>query len=376
MGHVGQGVYTLRLIKLLLGIVGEEKLRILYPENWPIPDMGISANLFELVPGGLLKQSHPLAQLSSNWLLGRYAVNRYPEDLFLSPGPFLGPLPQRSIVVIHDVIYRHFPRYEGRFIYRKILNRLAERMAAKAWKVVTVSDFSKEDIAANTSIPAGKIVVIHNWMEESFSAEAVKADLPAIRAKYRLPERYWLYLGGYDYRKNVELLIRAYAETCKKTVCPHLVLAGKIPDQPNKPFCNIFGTIASLSNGAERILLPGFVDDSDLPGLYRGAELFIFPSLMEGFGYAPAEAIACGCPTIVSDNSSLKEIVTDPKYRFSVNNADNLESMLERIAVYPMAFNQNSNNFSSEKACNLFKNLIFKAPGEKFCAQENLPNNC
>jgi len=106
--------------------------------------------------------------------------------------------------------------------------------------------------------------------------------------------------------------------------------------------------------------MPGFIEDKDLPAIYAGAELFIYPSLYEGFGLPPMEAMGCGCPAIVADNSSLPEVVTDADYRFNTENPDALTTLLARAANTPMALNPgfSPEQFNADAAARDYVNLF------------------
>jgi glycosyltransferase involved in cell wall biosynthesis len=150
-----------------------------------------------------------------------------------------------------------------------------------------------------------------------------------------------LYLGGYDYRKNVELLIEAYGRAARAGACPTLVLGGNIPIAvgSRKPVCDVAGAVRRAGIDSDRLCCPGFIDDDDLAAVYAGAELFIYPSLAEGFGLPPVEAMSSGCPAIVADTTSLPEVVTDEDYRFPVADPARLIEMLLSAARSPRPLN-------------------------------------
>jgi glycosyltransferase involved in cell wall biosynthesis len=136
-------------------------------------------------------------------------------------------------------------------------------------------------------------------------------ELARVRQRYALPEHYLLYLGGFDPRKNVPLLVRAYgrARTMRREL-PPLLIAGKLPDVDDDWSTDPRPLIARLDL-EEHTRTLGFVPDRDKPALYTLADLFLFPSRYEGFGLPPLEAMTCGTPALVSDSSSLPEVVGD-----------------------------------------------------------------
>jgi glycosyltransferase involved in cell wall biosynthesis len=130
----------------------------------------------------------------------------------------------------------------------------------------------------------------------------------AVRRKYDLPDFYMLYLGGYEHHKNVVTLLHAYTYVAQALGEDYpLLLAGRKPTpSPNVPDYDAIIARAGLDKYVRWI---GYVDEEDKPLLYRGAEVFVFPSRREGFGLPPLEAMACGTPVVVSDSGSLPEVV-------------------------------------------------------------------
>jgi glycosyltransferase involved in cell wall biosynthesis len=146
-------------------------------------------------------------------------------------------------------------------------------------------------------------------------------------------------VGGYDYRKNVELLIEAYGRVAALRECPVLVLVGRLPEDLRKPVCDIPGALKMAGLTKSRVCLPGYIEPDDLAAVYAGAELFVYPSLSEGFGLPPLEAMSCGCPAIVADTTTLPEVVTDKEYRFAVLDASGLTDILMSAAQTPLRLN-------------------------------------
>lgn len=241
-------------------------------------------------------------------------------------------------VTFHDCIYRHFPVYLGRRGVRKWLAGRQEKYAKNAGVIFTQSDHAKDDITRQTGVDPRAINVIPAWLPPSFNGKPAQAGIEAARERYQLPERYWLYVGGYDFRKNIAFLIEAYAAAAKSVHVPPLVLAGKIPQQRSASMCDVAGALRASGLDENEVRMPGFIADEDLPALYGGAELFIFPSLMEGYGLPALEALGCGCPALVADNSSLREVVPDHNYRFETHDPAVLAEKLRVAAKEPLPF--------------------------------------
>ena len=339
--EVGTGVYTRRLIQgLLRHAPTEVALTVLLPASLR-PEA-----LPWLPPAHVQMVQEPPhflpALLWDTWLFQRMAHAADARDatsIFHSPIPAWAPSrPRNTVVTLHDCIYRRFPRYLGRRFIRKQLLFATERYAAGAERVLAPSQCAARDLAQLAGIPAEKIRVVSNWVGPEFERSAAKAAVPTVRLKYKLPADYWLYLGGYDYRKNIEFLIRAYAEARRRIFCPPLVLCGKIPHNLTKPYCDVYGAIRAAGLDEKTVLLPGVIEDVDLPGVYAGASLFLYPSLYEGFGLPPAEAATVGTPVLVANGSSLPEVIPDATCRFDPVDPADLIAQLEAASSDPSRF--------------------------------------
>jgi len=307
--NVGQGAYTYRIILGLLRRAPEFSFRIIVPRHFDLPSE-IPEELLVRLDGW---RGPRLALLNGIYWSQRilaHARKLPPDAVFHSPTPIVGfGRPARTVVTIHDVLYHTFPEYYGRSGIRRLNMLATERYAARATLVLTQSKFSREDIAIKSPIPREKLRILSPWVDESFFHVA-DGEVQRVRDKFRLPQRFWLYLGGYDRRKNVEFLLHAYASAChERRDVPPLVLAGEIPSQRDAVTCDIRGAIRRADLKTDAILLPGTIPLKDLPAFYRASSLLIYPSLMEGFGLPPAEAMAVGTPLLAANNSSLPEVV-------------------------------------------------------------------
>ena len=292
--NVGQGVYSMRLVEALQRQNAD--FAVVVPHGFRVPER-LTKSKFVPMP----KRSLPSNDLLRHFFLARQVLRFVREEfsgaVFHSPGPIAGGRePDRTVVTLHDCIYRSFPHYVGRFFLRKQFLRATERFAANASLVLTDSTFSKHILTKHLKISSERIRVLYPWVGPEFIAKANRDRVARFRRRLQLPERFWLYIGGYDYRKNVELLIEAYARAKRSRNLPPLVLAGSIPTKSSRVCCDVFNSIRSSSLNESDVLTPGVISRADLPDLYRAASLLIYPSLMEGFGLPPAEAIAVGTP--------------------------------------------------------------------------------
>ncbi|MDB4888428.1 MAG: hypothetical protein JWL61_283 [Gemmatimonadetes bacterium] len=333
-GHVGQGVYARRIVEGLLRCHQDFPFRVVAPAG----DDGLrrlvpAAKLVEL--DGRSPHRHELVSTVywSNRIASHISRN-YPEAVFHSPAPMWARhRPAHTVVTLHDCIYRHFPDYLGKRGVRRQLSRATERYAIGAKSVLTDSEFSRQDLATKAGIPSENLHVLYPWVDQRSFDPIAESTVTALRAKLQLPARFWLYLGGYDYRKNVEFLISAYASARREVPdIPPLVLAGTIPPLGHSAlYCDVYGAIARTGLPDDAILLPGLIASADMPALYDLAELFVYPSLMEGFGLPPAEAMARGTPILASNTSSLPEVVRVPNCRFDPR--DTAELRLKLVAA-------------------------------------------
>jgi len=226
-------------------------------------------------------------------------------DLFHATHYVLPPLfASRAVVTIHDIIHLLYPQFlpsrAAHFYARFMIRRALER----ADRIITVSYNSKRDLTDYFKVPPGRIEVIYNGVSPLFRPDISQEERRRVAEKYRLPSPYLLFLGGEKPHKNVQNVLRAFGETRRKRGISHaLVLAGPMPGNRAR----LDALIAALDL-AGRVFETGVVDEEDLPGLYSGADAFLYPTLYEGFGLPVVEAMACGTPVLTSSTSALQEI--------------------------------------------------------------------
>ena len=218
--------------------------------------------------------------------------------------PFIGKT-GKCVVTVHDVIPLVLPHTFTRR-HRVVVRMALARVSRQADLIIAPSQAVKRDVMQHLGVPEGRVVVTSHGCEARFNPSADHAASGAAAARYGLPPRYLLAVGTLEPRKNLITLLRAFGrlrDTSAIDPAVGLVLAGARGwlDGP------VFRTVQAL--GLETaVRLPGFVDDSDLPAVYRGAELVVFPSLYEGFGLPLLEAMACGVPVVAANTSALPEV--------------------------------------------------------------------
>ncbi len=218
---------------------------------------------------------------------------------------FSAPLlyPGRVIVTCHDLISIFFPAnlpLASRLFY----SQWEPFSYRKASKIIAISEHTKKDLMAFLKIPEEKISVIQLAASRDFRPVKSKKTLKKIQKKYRTGPNYILDVGTLEPRKNLSFLVRAYALAVREGADVNLVITGK----KGWYFEGLFKLVAEL-NLKNKIIFTGYVEEKNLPALYSGAKAFVFPSLYEGFGLPPLEAMACGAPVISSSTSSMPEVI-------------------------------------------------------------------
>lgn len=246
----------------------------------------------------------------------------------------------KFIVTIHDLILFRYPTARATtlspLIYK--LKNLAYRFVIniavkKSLKVITVSEFTKQDILSEFNIPANKIIVIYEGVT-NFDKKITK-DISNLdwREKYSIVNKFFLYVGNAYPHKNLEQLLKTFAKFSAKEKDVQLVLVGKkdyfynrLKEQAKK--LNLW---EDNSSGHNKVVFPGYVPDAELNFLYTEALAYIFPSLYEGFGLPPLEAMAKGCPVISSDKSSMPEVLGSAALYFNPKNSAEILKAMEEI---------------------------------------------
>jgi glycosyltransferase involved in cell wall biosynthesis len=231
----------------------------------------------------------------------------------------------RTVFTLHDLIPLLFPEFHLP-LNRWFLNLMFPRFLRRADAIVAVSECTKKDAIRIYGTPEEKITVIYNGVDARFHPVRDAETLRRVRAAYRLPEAYILYVGTIEPRKNLARLLDAY-HALRQAGYPHKLAIVGAKGWLYQP---VFDRIAALGLQDE-VIFPGYIADEDLPAVYSGAALFAFPSLYEGFGIPPLEAMACGVPTLVSDTSSLPEVVGDAALQVSPTDTGAIKAGMERI---------------------------------------------
>lgn len=228
--------------------------------------------------------------------------------------PFFVPKRIKIITHIHDVSFCVFPQYIH-WKDRMFLKMLIPLSLRRADKIIAVSEFTKNEIIAYYQVLTEKISVVYNAISADFEREGeVSSDisnqntLDGLWKKYALPEKFVLYVGTLQPRKNIPALIRAFSLVAEKVSDISLVLVG---NRAGHNFDHEIDEAMDDSSFKDRVIFPGYVEQGDLPKIMRAATVFCFPSLYEGFGVPLVEAMSQKTPIVASDIPCLREIGAD-----------------------------------------------------------------
>lgn len=237
------------------------------------------------------------------WELARKAKLAQ-ADILHQPA-FSAPLlfPGKIVVTIHDLI-AIFYGGDIPFWSRQYFAHWMPFTYRRANAIITISEHTKRDVIRVLQIPEEKITVIYLAAAPEYRPIFSKQSIESIKQKYQTGAKYLLHLGTINPRKNLEFLVKVFAEVVKKYPDFKLVITGK----KGWYYEGLFQLVSTL--GLERqVVFTGYIDDADKPALYNAATIFLSPSLYEGFGLPALEAMQCGVPVISSSESSMPEVV-------------------------------------------------------------------
>jgi glycosyltransferase involved in cell wall biosynthesis len=321
----GIGTYTRNLLRHLARLDHDTEYVLLCQE----PDMGIAGQLgpnfrtvLEPSPNYSIRE-----QIHVPWVLRRER-----PDVFHAPHYVLPPAIRcRSVVTIHDCIHLMFPQYlpnRAAYVYAKASMWLAAR---RSDRILTVSEASKRDIIHFFNVRPEKIVVVYNAIDERFRMTPADEDVARVRERYQLDHGFVLYAGNIKPHKNLVRLIEAFDELRKGGFDELKLLI--IGDEISK--------LPSLRRAVHKhklhkhVRFLGFLPDETLAILYRLAAVFVFPSLYEGFGLPPLEAMASGTPVVTSNVSSLPEVAGDAAVLVDPYDVGSIVEGIRRVLTDP-----------------------------------------
>ena len=237
---------------------------------------------------------------------------------------------QKNVVTVHDLTLWFFPgRKQKSWLRRTVYRHVIRKSCENATRIIAVSKGTKADIIKYLDIKKEKIDVVYESAPKRYRETIDKKRLEMVKGKYNISRPYFLYVGEQRPHKNLVRLIRAFATFKRQYQLDYqLVLVGKIDS--NAP--EIPETIKHLGL-QDDVITTGYIADKDLPYFYAGAFSFVFPSLYEGFGIPPLEAMAAGVPVISSNASVMPEILGDAALFFNPKNLEDMAQTMYKLAT-------------------------------------------
>jgi len=248
-------------------------------------------------------------------------------DIFFAPTSFiipaLAPKTLKTVIIVHDLIAFLFPYHNKKAVF--IEKMTCKSALKKAAAIIAISENTKKDLTSLFHPPLEKISIIHPAASDNFK-KLSKEEIEKFREKHNLPDQFILAVGTLEPRKNFTTLIEAFARAALDF--PHLKLI--IIGEKGWGYQQIFKRAAE-QNLSDKIIFRGYVGEQDLIYYYNAAEAFVFPSLYEGFGIPPLEAMKCGCPVIASNTSSMPEVIGNAGLLIDPKNEKDLRQAIKSI---------------------------------------------
>lgn len=288
-----------------------ESLKSTLPANWHVAGL-------EIAHYSLSEQSTLLSYLN------QHKFDLVYFTMFNHPILYRG----KSIVMIHDLIMHMYPPrplwHPRTWAYRFMMWHAAHWSDA----IITNSQTTTADVVKYLNVPATKCHTIHLAVEDSFKP-ANKGEVAKTTKKYGITKPYLFFVNAWRPHKGLPELVEAFVKLNRSDL--QLVIGGK----PNPNFPDVKAVVESAQKSNPNIVTPGFIDDTDLPVLYSGAELYVNPSHYEGFGFGILEAMACGTPVLSADNACLKEVGGNAAIYFKTKSATDLETKMDELLNNP-----------------------------------------
>lgn len=265
------------------------------------------------------------------WTLPSY-LRKNNLDIYLTQyiTPFFVPKSTKIATIVHDISFNFFPQFIklSDLFFLKTLIPLSLK---RADKIIGVSEFTRNEIIKFYKIDSEKVVYVHNSISADFAIGVVSPEeRKKAREKYGLPEKFILYLGTLQPRKNIPRLIAAFAQIKAELAGTKLVICGSL--EAHNVDVQIKQSVKERSLENE-VIFPGFIDERDKIAIFASAHVFVFPSLYEGFGIPPLEAMSQKVPVLCSDIPSLREIAADGALFFDPRKLDDFSKKMYAIST-------------------------------------------
>jgi glycosyltransferase involved in cell wall biosynthesis len=245
-------------------------------------------------------------------------------SLLWSPNNTGPVITRRQVCTIHDVIPIDHPEWFSKG-FSAWYKWLMPMLARSAQHLIAVSEFTRSRLIDRFGLKPEKVSVVLNGIGSEFTPRTAE-EIDRVKTRLGLPPGpYVLYVGSVEPRKNLARLLRAWEQVQTSGTDLHLVITGL------KGASQVFSAV-HIEKIPERVIFTGYVEDEELPALYSGALVFVYPSLYEGFGLPPAEAMACGTPVITSDRTSLPEVVGTAAVLVDPEDVESIADSIHRVA--------------------------------------------
>jgi glycosyltransferase involved in cell wall biosynthesis len=317
----GVSVYTEKIIENLLSIDTHNEY-FLFSNRYQKNDLS-SQKIFSAANVQLKSFTYPNKALNFSFrYLNWPKIDRMLGgiDLFFEPNIIFMAMSRatKKVITLHDLSFMIFPNLyspKGRF-WHQVVN--VRKMISQFDKVIAVSEHTRNDIINILNVPAEKVHRIYPGVDYDFFSNISAEEKSLVKKKYSLPDKYILSLAALEPRKNIEMVVDAFAEFARNSDY-HLVLAGA--SQGSEKRINELILKRGLK---DKVHILGYVPNGDKPVLYQFASCFVYPSFYEGFGFPPLEAMSCGTPVIASYSSSLSEICGNAALLIDPHNLEEL----------------------------------------------------
>ncbi len=323
--RTGTEHYSASLLSALAELPEAQKRPITLYVNLRNPQSAIRNLQFDL-PAAWRVRAIPFPRLWTHARLSWEMLTRPPRTLFVPS--HVVPLwhPRRTVVTVHDLGYLEYPQAHTR-MSRLYLHLSTWFSAHAASRVIAISEATKRDLIKHYKIKPGKIEVIYHGRDPIFIPVTDRSKIEGMLGKYGITQPYCIHVGTLQPRKNLGILVEAWDMLrARRDSPPMLLLAGK----RGWLYDSLLQSVQSRGLG-DFVKFADYVERDDLPALYSGALALTFPSLYEGFGLPPLEAMSCGTPVLASNSSSVPEVVGDAGILLDPKDAHAWADAVERI---------------------------------------------